>query len=171
MSDGGVGEIMPSQKANQLNPLTNFSSLRRHICSEEVVEQVCVPVLVACAGDAEGAVRGAAARGATELALACAGDAASDLIALLEKVSYYQCPQTQTQILPMASNMNVILQQIIVGCRKWATFKALHKNMNDFPKPDSVLKVDDFSEMQVVQSDFKTLITKMQACSILKSIT
>lgn len=58
----------------------------RFAYGEELVERVGVPVLGACALDAEPAVRAAAARALTELARATSSDATTDLIDLLEKI-------------------------------------------------------------------------------------
>lgn len=59
---------------------------RRYVYGSELLELVGVPVLTACALDADAALRAAAARACAELAQGGTVDAHTDLIDLLEKV-------------------------------------------------------------------------------------
>lgn len=60
--------------------------MRRFLYGSELLELVGVPVLTACALDADAALRAAAARACADLAQDITADAATDLIDLLEKV-------------------------------------------------------------------------------------
>lgn len=73
-------------RLHALQEILAFIKRNRFLYGEELVELVGVPVLGACAMDADVAVRGAAARALVTLACASTSDACTDLIDLLEKI-------------------------------------------------------------------------------------
>ncbi|KAJ8727807.1 hypothetical protein PYW08_016192 [Mythimna loreyi] len=73
-------------RLHTLQAILGFIRRNRYLYGEELIELVGIPVLSACALDAECALRAAAARALTELARASASDACTDLIDLLEKI-------------------------------------------------------------------------------------
>ncbi|XP_047024247.1 tuberin isoform X12 [Helicoverpa zea] len=73
-------------RLHTLHAILAFIKRNRYLYGEELTELVGLPVLGACALDADVALRAAAARALAELAQASASDACTDLIDLLEKI-------------------------------------------------------------------------------------